>query len=203
MHGGRAGERIVAHAEARCELDLAVDRLAHRNGAEHAREPIDMAARDGEAMQLPVEPDRVLRQARRDEWTADAARWFGGHDLADVDPELGEHAADAPRLGIVALLERIERCRLALLDAIERRLQADDGAADAARALDGEAGAGIDGRVALARKEEGALVIERRRLEPEQIAARRRAAGLIEPVTSPSPFSALARNSSADCRRRI
>ncbi len=165
MHGGRARERIVADAEGRCEIDLAVDGLAHRDGAEHTREPGHVTARDGDAMELPVETERVLRQARRNERTADAARVVGGRGLADVDPELGEHAADAPRLGIVGLLERTERRHLALLDAIERCLQADDRATHAARVLDGKTGAGIDRRCPIRRQQEGPLVIDRRGFE--------------------------------------
>ena len=55
-------------------------------------------------------------------------------DLAGIDAEIGEHAADAPRLGVVALLHRLERDRLARLDAVERGLQAGERAVDAALA---------------------------------------------------------------------
>ena len=54
---------------------------------------------------------------------------------------------------------------LALLHPVERRLQARERAADSARALGEDAGARIDRRAAIERHEEGALVVEQRRLE--------------------------------------
>ena len=54
---------------------------------------------------------------------------------------------------------------LALLHPVERCLQARERAADSARALGEDAGARIDRRAAIERHEEGALVVEQRRLE--------------------------------------
>src|SRR5882724_7908222 len=137
---------------------------------------MDLGACDTDAMHLPLEPDRLLRQARRNERTAHGARAVTAGDLADVDPELRQHAADASRLEVVALLERAERRRLALLDAVERCLQTGDRPADAAGVLDGETGARIDRRIALGRKNEGSFVADRGGLErpdPRLAAARR------------------------------
>ena len=130
-----------------------------------------ICARDADAVHLPLEAERFLRQTRRNERTAHGARAVAAGDLADVDPELGEHTADATRLEVVALLERAQCYGLALLDAIERGLQAGDHPTDAACVLDGEAGARIDRRIEVDRQEEGALVAERGGLE------RRRSAG--------------------------
>src|SRR5439155_834067 len=46
MHGRPAQERVDADAEARLQIELAVDRLAHGNGAQRAREAGDLRARD-------------------------------------------------------------------------------------------------------------------------------------------------------------
>ena len=83
-------------------------------------------------------PSASLAHGRGDERAADGAAGVGDCHLAEVEAELREHAADAARLGIVGLRQRIDRRVLALLDPIERRLQAGDRSADAAGAL-GEA----------------------------------------------------------------
>src|SRR5262245_62717136 len=70
MHGRPAQEWVDADAEARLQIDLAVDRLAHGNAAERAREPGDLCARDLDAMKLPFEAHGVLGHLRGDEWTA-------------------------------------------------------------------------------------------------------------------------------------
>src|SRR5262249_20369540 len=89
MHGGRAGERVRAHAEARCGIDVAVDRLAHGNAAERVRESMDLGAREADAVELPLEAAPVLRQARRNEWSAGAARAVVRGRLAEIDAEIG------------------------------------------------------------------------------------------------------------------
>ena len=102
--------------------------------------------------------------------------------------ELREHATDAARLGIVGLRQRIDRRVLALLDPIERRLQAGDRSADTADALGEHAGARIGRRSPIERHEEGSLVIEQGRLErdrPRLAGTRRqfdRAGGLADTV---------------------
>ena len=127
----------------------------------------------------------------------DGASGVGDCHLAEIEAEIGEHATDAARLGIVGLRQRIERRVLALLHPIERRLQAGERAADSADALGEDAGARIGRRSAIERHEEGALVVEQRRLERDrpQLAGTRGC--LIEPVASPTPFMAPARASKA------
>src|SRR5262249_12680359 len=156
MHGRPAQERVEADAEARLQIELAVDRLAHGNAAERAREPSDLRARDPDAMKLPFEAHGVLGHLRGDEWTAHRAGSVAGRGLAGVEAEFDQHAAHAPRLRIVIVRDRVDHCRLALLEAIERGLQARDDAADAAGALGEKAGARI-ARGAGDWEDEGAL----------------------------------------------
>src|SRR6516225_9225419 len=70
----------------------------------------------------------------------------------------GPPIAPAPGLRIVIVRDRVDQCRLALFEAIERSLQAGDDAADAARAFGENAGARID-RGAIERDDEGALAV--------------------------------------------
>src|SRR5262249_46537731 len=63
----------------------------------------------------------------------------------------------APRLRIVIVSDRVDHRRLALLEAIERGLQAGNDAADAVRAFGENAGARIDGG-AIEREDESSLV---------------------------------------------
>ena len=76
-----------------------------------------------DAVDLVLEgPAVVLASARRrNERAADRRAAL---TLAGVEAEIGQHAADAPRLGLVAFFDRGQRRRLPRLDAIERRLQA-------------------------------------------------------------------------------
>ena len=117
-----------------------------------------------DAMQLPLEAQRLLGEARR-ERTGRPRRPRRSRTLPEIDAEIGKHAADAPRLGIVVSAIELSAWRLALLHPVERRLQARERAADSARALGEDAGARIDRRAAIERHEEGALVVEQRRLE--------------------------------------
>src|SRR5262245_22758314 len=134
MHCRRAQEGINAHAEARLQIDVAVDRLSHRNGAERTCESSNLRARDLDAVKLRLE--------------ARIPGGMGGHKRsadcnslsAEIEPEFGQHAAYAPRLRIVILRHRADHRRLALLEAVEGRKQALDRAADAARAFGKNAG---------------------------------------------------------------
>src|SRR5262249_11905524 len=152
-----AQERVDAHAEARLQIELAVDRLAHGNGAQRAREPTDLRARDLDAVNLALEAHRTLGQLRRNEWTAERAGTVARCRLLDVEAEFDQHAAHAPRLRIVIVSDRIDRRRLPLLEAIERGLQAGNDAGDAVRAFGENAGVRID-RGAIEREDEGSLV---------------------------------------------
>src|SRR5262249_50939427 len=158
MQGRRAQEWIHAHAEARLQIELAVDRLAHGNGAERAREAGGLRARGLGAMKLALEAHGLLWHLRGNERTGDRAGTGAGWGLGDVEAEFDQHAAHAPRLRIVIVRDRVDHCRLALFEAIERSLQAGDDAADAARAFGENAGAKID-RGAIERDDEGALVM--------------------------------------------
>src|SRR5215475_5038364 len=158
MHGRPAQEWVDADAEARLQIELAVDRLAHGNGAERARESGDLRARDLNAMKLALEVHGILGHLRGNERTAHRAGTVAGRGLGDVEAEFDQHAAHAPRLRIVIVCDRVDHCRLALFEAIERSLQACDDAADAARAFGENAGARID-RGAIERDDEGALVV--------------------------------------------
>src|SRR5215470_126166 len=177
MHGRPAQERVDADAEARLQIELALDRLAHGNGAQRAREPTDLRARDLDAVKLPLEAHRTLGQLRRDEWTAERAGTVARCGLVDVEAEFDQHAAHAPRLRIVIVRDRVDHRRLALFEAIKRGLQADDDAADAAGAFGEKAGARI-ARGAVEWEEEGALVVgwlgrDRPRLADQSTARRR------------------------------
>src|ERR1041384_335248 len=98
---------------------------------------VDLGARGLDAMELAIEGVGVVGQARRDERAADAAR-AGGGDLALVEAEIGQHAADALGLELHAGLDRIERRALAMFEPVERGLQPAERAIEAA-ALGGEA----------------------------------------------------------------
>src|SRR5262249_35287470 len=149
-------EWVDADAEARLRIELAVDRLAHGNGAERAREPSDLRTRDLNAMKLALEAHGVLGHLRGDERTAHRAGTVAGRGLAGLEAEFDQHAAHAPRLRIVIVRDRVDHCRLALFEAIERGLQAGDDAADAAGAFGEKAAA----RIARGeREDEGALVV--------------------------------------------
>src|SRR6266702_400941 len=132
VHGGGAEERIDARAEARHEVDLAHDRLADRHMGQRAREPIDLAADDVDALDLALEGAGIGRRARRDEGATGPASSRARRDLAGIDAERGEHAAHAVLPGIVILLDRIEGCGLARFDPVERGLQARERPVDAA-----------------------------------------------------------------------
>src|SRR5262249_60938099 len=134
-------ERVDAHAEARLQIEFAVDRLAHGNRAQRAREPSDLCARDLDAVKLALEAHRTLGQLRRDEWTAERAGTVARCRLVDVEAEFDQHAAHAPRLRIVIVGNRVDHRRLALLEAIERGLQAGNEAGDAGPGRGGKGGA--------------------------------------------------------------
>src|SRR5262245_20268287 len=177
MHGRPAQEWVDADAEARLQIDLAVDRLAHGNAAQRAREPGDLCARDLNAMKLPFEAHGLLGHLRGDERTAHRAGGVAGRGLAGLEAEFDQHAAHAPRLRLVIVRDRVDHRRLALFEAIERGLQAGDDAADAAGALGEKAGARI-ARGAVEWEEEGALVVgwlgrDRPRLADQSTARRR------------------------------
>ena len=133
VHRGRADERIDAHAEAGGYFHLAHDRLAHRHRRERARQPVDLGAGDADAVDVLLERSGIGRQPCWHQRAADAGI-VARADAHAVEPEIGQHAADALRLGFVALLHRCQRCRLPRLDAIERRLQARERAGDAVAA---------------------------------------------------------------------
>src|SRR5262245_47057916 len=158
MHGRRTQKRVHTDAEARLQIELAVDRLAHGNGAQRAGEPRDLRARDLDAMKLALEAHGVLGHLRGDEWTAHRDGDLAGRGLAGVEAEFDQHAAHAPRLRIVIVRDRVDHCRLTLFEAIERGLQAGDDAADAAGAFGENTGARID-RGAIEREDEGSLVM--------------------------------------------
>jgi len=120
------------------ELDVAVDRLSHGKGAERARDPSNLRARGLDAIELRLEARRLLGHMRRHEWPADCAVTTG---FAEIEPELGQDAAYAPRLRIVILGHRADHRRLALFEAVEGSKQALDRAANTACALGKNAGA--------------------------------------------------------------
>jgi hypothetical protein len=165
MHGRRTRERVHAHAETGRRLDVAVDRLAHGNAADGTRQPHDLRARGFDAMKLALEAERVLCHRRGEKRAAHGPSGVGDCRLAEVEAELREHAADAARLGIVILRQRIDRRVLPLLHPVEGCLQAGDRSGDAAPALGKHAGARIDRHSPIERNQEGALVIEQGRLE--------------------------------------
>src|SRR5262249_57782335 len=147
-------------------------------GAEGAGEAGDWRAGELARGDLPLEGSLIFGEVQGHEGPADGfvAR------LAEVEPEVDEHRADAARLRIVALGERTDRRRLALLETIERNLQAFDRAGDAALGEKVRARIGIP-----IRGEEGPLVAARfgRARFPARSAARRlfdRGVGLAEAV---------------------
>ena len=97
-----------------------------------------LRARDMDAIELALEGARVLAQRHRHEWPADRRDLHAARHFLAVDAEIGQHAADALGLGVVALFDRVERCGLAGFDAVERSLQPRQRALDAGgRGLDG------------------------------------------------------------------
>ena len=85
-------------------------------------------------IQLAVERRDVQRVGRH-ERAAGRARRQRRRDLADIEPEIGEHVAHAARLGVVALLERVQALGLAGFEAVERGLQPRERALDAGLGL--------------------------------------------------------------------
>ena len=135
-----------------------------------------------------------------------------------VDAEIGEHAAHALGLGVVALLERVERRGLPRFDAIERGLQARQRALDAdgrrswRRAATRLATAGSTRDSSRASRSGGAVKITVSLIGEGLSGVARRAAraigagrALIEPVGvgSGTPASVEARDSSVAWRRTI
>src|SRR5262249_12692787 len=105
--------------EARLQIELAVDRLAHRKARGRAGESINLRACALDALHLSLEAHRILADIDRHEWTADRA--LTGR-FAAIKPELDQYAAHAARLRVVILSERADHRGLALLEAIERSL---------------------------------------------------------------------------------
>src|SRR5262245_31735312 len=116
VHGQRADERVHAHAEAGGGLDLARQRAADRHRNQRAVEMLDLRASDVDAIELALE--RAVLAVRRDrhERAAGRARRADIGHLADVEPEVAENPAHAPRLGVVALFQSVEQRGLARFD---------------------------------------------------------------------------------------
>src|ERR671936_603999 len=87
VHGGRAQERVEAHAEARLLLELTIDRLAYRNAAERAGEARDLRACKLGATELPLERARIFGDVHRHEGAADRRCALVAR-LAEIEPEL-------------------------------------------------------------------------------------------------------------------
>src|SRR5262249_38667676 len=83
------------------------------NGAERAREPGNLRARDLDAVKQRLEA-RIPGGMGGHERTADRASLS-----AEIEPELRQHAPYAPRLCIVILPPRADPRRLGPLEAIE------------------------------------------------------------------------------------
>ena len=120
MHRRDVQERIDAHAEGGAQVDFAGHRLAHRHVDERAAELLGLCARDVHARQRALEAVAFAGQLDRNERAA-ARR---PAPAVELEPEIGEHAAQLARFAFVALLHLRERGGLAPLDAIERRLDA-------------------------------------------------------------------------------
>jgi hypothetical protein len=119
-----------------------------------------------DAVDLALEGAGVGGQPRRHERAAGPAG--ARRDLGGVDPDLGEHAADAPGLRVVAFLQRTEHRRLARFDPVEGRRQAREHAVDAAAGLERKSGgrkSGLEPRVTFRRCGERAGVVDRGGLE--------------------------------------
>ena len=89
MHRRGAGERILADAEARRQINLALERLAHGHVVKRALELMDLNARNADAVKLPLEAIRVLRRPRGDKRTAHAAAVLAARRFAGVYAQLG------------------------------------------------------------------------------------------------------------------
>ena len=145
VHRRTTEERIGAHAERGAYIDLAGDRLAHRNMHEDARIAVRLRARDGDAIDELVE--RVgtgARRLHRDERPADRIGRLG---IGRIDAEIGEDAAHVARALVEFLFHAGQRADLALLDPLHRVFgagqRAFDAAGERAAELAGERGATI------------------------------------------------------------
>src|SRR3954451_25187193 len=83
-----------------------------------------VAARDADALKLPFEGDAFFWKTRGDEWAAHAGRVLGCRNAHPPRSDLGENGTHAPCLRLIILLDHVKRCRLSLLDAIKRDVQA-------------------------------------------------------------------------------
>src|SRR6476619_1880113 len=106
MHRWRTGERILANAEARHQVDFPVQRLANGYAAESAREIAVFDAGDADAIELTIEVVGILRLARRNEGTSQpSSDAVSLSCLACFQPQFGEHSTDLSCPGIIALLD--------------------------------------------------------------------------------------------------
>src|SRR6266852_6072486 len=106
MHRRAAEERIDAHAEARCGVDLADHRFADRDRGHGARELFRLDARQADAMELALE--RVGVGGEPERYEGPAARRLRTA-AAEMEPEVGEQAAHALDPGVIAFLQGVER----------------------------------------------------------------------------------------------
>jgi len=178
------------------QIHFAVDRLSHGNGAERAREPGNLRARDLDAVKQRLEA-RIPGGMGGHERTADRASLS-----AEIEPELGQHAAYAPRLCIVIL--RIEptiadwRCSRRSREASKRSITLPTPPALLAKMPMRDSPPRSNGMTMAPLSRAGFCTFVRDSpLEPPRDGC------LIVPAMSPRPLSAPARDSNAACRRRI
>src|SRR5262249_41862701 len=169
VHRRSADEGIDTHAEPGGGVDFSHHRLADRYADHGSRELIHLGAGDIDAVELAVERIGGGSELERHERPAGGRL---GRIAAEVEAKIGEYAAHALDLGVVALLDRIERRGLPGIDPIERILQAGDRAFDAAAERMGGVTVRRRGwhprfepRLAVGRGGEQHLVADRRRLE--------------------------------------
>ena len=100
--------------------------LRYGTSASVRLQALDLGARDVDAMELAFESAGIGGRLDRHERAADAAARRCRFDLADVDAEIGEHAAHPARAHSKLSSTGAERGDLPGLDPIERALQAGD-----------------------------------------------------------------------------
>ena len=131
MHRRTAEERIGADAKSGRELDFADHGLPIRHQRQRAVEAIDLGAADVDAIKLALEGAGVAGQLHRHIGAAHAGARRCRLQLADVETEIGEHAAHAPRARFKTVFKRGEGGKLTPLDLVERILQAHNHVVDA------------------------------------------------------------------------
>src|SRR5665213_33340 len=169
VHGRATEERIDADPEAGREFNFADYRLAIGHQRQRPVQTFHLRSVDIDPIELALEGAGVGRKFDGNEGTAHAGTWRRGLQLRHVEAEIADDAAHPAHARFDAVFDRIERRHLAALDAIERRLQADEHVVDSldfrelvCGRLDGYRRTRFEPRLAVWRRHEDRGIADRR-----------------------------------------